>query len=72
MNDFVQCIRADSRTINPVEFCGWEFIRRVAIGCGLGRVVFQTGATQVNSRLDSLSPHWRREFASAQQRPGEN
>lgn len=53
-NLLFQRIRADSRTINRMEFCGWEFARRVAIGCGLGRVVFPIGAMQVNSRLASL------------------
>ena len=65
MNDFVQGIRADSCTINRVQFCGWEFTRRVAVGCGLGRVVFPDGAAQVNSWLASLSANYHLEFASA-------
>jgi hypothetical protein len=64
MNCFVQCIRADSRTINRVELCGWEFPRRVGFGCGLGRVVFRHGTAQVNSRLASLLSNYCAEFAS--------
>jgi hypothetical protein len=54
MNDFVQCIRADKRTIEPVTNCGWQLPRRVGPGCDPGRVVFQASAAEVNSRLASL------------------
>ena len=54
MNDFVQCIRADKRTIEPVTICGWQLPRRVGPGCDPGRVVFQPSAVEVNSPLASL------------------
>jgi hypothetical protein len=65
MNDFVQCIRADSRTINPVEICGWQLLRRVGPGCDLGRVVFRLRAVKVNSSLASLPSNYCAKFASA-------
>ena len=65
MNDFVRGIRADSCTLKAINPCAWELPRRVAFGCGLGRVVFPVGAVQVNSGLASLSANYRREFASA-------
>jgi len=65
MNDFVRCIRADSRTINPVGFCGWQLPRRVGRGCDLGRVVFQPRAVEVNSSLASLPSNYCAKFARA-------
>lgn len=65
MNRLIPCIRADSRTINRLGFCGWEFPRRVVVGSHLGRVVFPDDTAQVNGWLASLSANYRAEFASA-------
>jgi hypothetical protein len=64
MNDFVRCIPADKRTTEHVDFCGWEFPRRVGPGFVLGRVVFRGGAEQVNSSLASLRAECAAKFAS--------
>jgi hypothetical protein len=63
MNLFVQCVRADKRTIEPVTICGWQLPRRVGPGCDLGRVVFQASAVEVNSSLASLWANYFAEFA---------
>ena len=65
INGIAHAISTAKRAIGGGGFCGWQIARRVAPGCGFGRVVFHPGTGQVNSRLASLRLLCQVKFATA-------